>query len=245
MTLAPLHFSQLKHIGRSPLHYLHALTKPWADKRHFRIGRAVDMIHTGDTSKLVVYPGERRGKKWADFRDQPGRPVGTEIITEAERPDVYGMADALGKNADAMMLLRGERQRTFKWSIAGRECEGTPDCFTSRRVVDLKSTRCADPRKFKWDARKLGYHAQIAWYGNGLGASGLATQLDEHIIVAVESEEPYPVVIYELTPSDLELGTKLWRGWFETLRTCEESDYWPGYADGRVKLDLPVFMEEE
>lgn len=237
----PLHFSQLKHIAKSPLHYKHALSTAWKDKRHFRIGRAVDMLHTGNTEKLVIYPGERRGKKWADF--EKAQSPDAEIITEAEKVDIYGMAGALHRHAAALELLQGERQRTFQWDIAGRQCEGTPDCFTPVRVVDLKSTRCADPRRFRWDVRKLGYHAQLSWYANGLRAAGLA-QPEEHYIVAVESEAPYPVVVYRLSPTDLEQGTQLWRGWFETLRICEEANIWPGYSEATVALDLPVPEEE-
>lgn len=240
--LAPLHFSQLKHIARSPLHFKHALSTSRKDKRHFRIGRAVDMLHTGNTEKLIIYPGERRGKKWADF--EAAQPADAEIITESEKLDIYGMAGALHKRTDALDLLQGDRQRMFQWSIAGRPCEGTPDCFTWRRVTDLKSTRNADPRRFKWDARKLGYHAQLSWYAHGLRAAKLA-EPTECYIVAVESEAPYPVVVYQLTPDDLERGAKLWRGWFETLRTCEESDHWPGYTEGIVPLDLPIPEELE
>jgi len=239
--LEPLHFSQLKHIAKSPLHYRHELLSQRPDKRHFRLGRAIDCLLTGRKDGLVVYSGDRRGKAWKDFA---AANQGVEIITKAEEPSVLGMADAISNHQDALLLLVGERQLKFQWEIAGRRCEGTPDCFTPRRVVDLKSTRCADPRRFKWDARKLGYHAQLSWYGNGLAAAGLSKPT-EHIIIAVESDAPFPVVVFELTETDLELGTKLWRGWFETLRTCEESDEFPGYAVGRVPLDLPAFLEEE
>lgn len=240
--LAPLHFSQLKHIAKSPQHFRHELDNARQDKRHFRLGRALDCLITGRSGGIVVYDGERRGKKWAEFSAAQSQDA--EIITAAELPSVEGMANAIRGHQDALMLLVGERQHTFQWDIAGRRCEGTPDCFTPRRVVDLKSTRCADPKRFKWDARKLGYHAQLSWYGNGLAAAGLSKPT-EHFIVAVESEAPFPVVVFELTATDMELGTRCWRAWFETLRVCEESGDWPGYSVGRVPLDLPEFLEEE
>lgn len=138
-----------------------------------------------------------------------------------------------------MELLTGDRQQVTRWAMNGRSCQGTPDVFLRNRVVELKSTRSANPDWFQYDARKLAYHAQLAWYANGLVQAGRIDPNPKLFIVAVESTAPYPVTIFELTPQAVEAGNKLWRLWFERLLVCEASNTWPAYTEAVVPFDVP------
>lgn len=219
MTLHPLRFSQLKRIGQSPLHYVHALAFPPAQTRAMRIGSALDAL---------VY----QGISVDNVREM--------VKSEAERECVCGMFEALVSHGDAWELLHcGQTQRKIAWEIDGRACSGTPDVFDATRLVDLKSARSVHPGKFPWDARRLSYHAQLAWYQSGLRATGLSTAQDL-LLVTVENVAPHPVTVFELTPSAILQGEKQWRLWFETLRSCERSDEWPGYTQSRVPFDVPA-----
>jgi hypothetical protein len=230
----PLHFSQLKSMAQSPMHYQHALSVRREETRQMRLGSALDAGVFG-TRNVVVYPGDRRGKAWKEF--EAAHP-GDIIITAKEEPQVAGMARALLSRPDALELLRGERQKTLDWTLAGRACQGTPDAFTPDRIADLKSCESSSPERFPYKARRFGWIAQLAWYVEGLVQSGHARPAKSYL-VAVESTAPHPVTVFELTERALEQGTRTWRLWFERLRACEESNAWPAYAESFVPLDVP------
>lgn len=234
----PIHFSQLKAMGQSALHYRHRLENAAAETKALRLGRAVDAILFG-TCGVVGFDGQRRGKEWAAFAQAN---AGAICLNKTEHEQVLGMSDAIERHEEAMDLLStGTRQKLVEWTISGRSCAGTPDTFTEGRVVELKTCRSADPRRFVWDARRLGYHAQLSWYQEGLLQSGRARP-PLAFIVAVESIAPHPVTVFALTDRALDQGMRAWRLWFEQLRVCEESDAWPAYAEQAVPFDLP---EEE
>jgi hypothetical protein len=136
------------------------------------------------------------------------------------------------------LLETGTKQKELLWTYCGRECSSTPDVFTSARVADLKTSVSANPPKFVRDALRLGYHAQLAFYGEALRTLKLANPID-HYLVCVESSAPYPVVIYELSPRALDFGMRLCRTWMERLLVCEAEDFWPGYSEATVLLDVP------
>lgn len=238
MTLAPLHFSQLKAISRSPLHYQHGLSVPLDDTKSLRMGRAVDAILFG-TCGVVDYKGQRRGKEWEAFA---AANAGAICLNATEAAQVRGMAKALEQHSDAMFLLSGTRQKTIRWSISGRECEGTPDSFRGIVLADLKTCESSQPERFPWKGRRYAWHAQLTWYAEGLALSG-HTRPTELYNVAVESKAPHPVTVFELTERAKDEGNRTWRLWFERLRVCEESDTWPAYAQGRVPFDVPETEE--
>jgi len=105
-------------------------------------------------------------------------------------------------------------------------------------LADLKTCRSAHPDWFQWDARKMGYHAQLDWYGNGLERRGEGRPM-RSFLVAVENTPPHVVTIFEATERALLEGRKLWSLWFERLRVCEDSNEWPGYSQGAVPFDTP------
>jgi hypothetical protein len=236
--LQPLHYSQLKQIARSPLHYQHALSSPFAETKEMRMGSAVDAIIFG-TCGVVDYAGQRRGKEWQAFA---AANAGSICLNNTEAAQVRGMAKALEQHSDAMYLLNGKRQQKFRWTLAGRECEGTPDSYYPTILSDLKTCESSQPERFPYKARRFGWSAQLAWYEAGLRAAGLA-EPTVLCLVAVESRAPHPVTIFELTEKAKDEANRTWRLWFERLRVCEESDEWPGYAASRVPFDAVESVE--
>ncbi len=232
--LTPLRFSHLKAIARSPLHYQHALSCPLEDTKALRMGRAVDAILFG-TCGVVDYNGQRRGKEWAAFA---AANAGAICLNATEAAQVRGMAKALEQHSDAMFLLGGTRQKTIRWTLSGRACEGTPDSFQGIVLADLKACESSQPERFPWKGRRFAWHAQLCWYAEGLELSG-HTRPTELYNVAVESKAPHPVTVFELTERAKDEGARTWRLWFERLRVCEESGVFPSYAAGRVPFDVP------
>lgn len=234
----PVRFSNLKHMGTSPAHYLHAAEHGIGRTGALEHGNAVDAMVYG-TSPVVAYPGpQRRGAEFEAFREKNPDAI---ILTKTEHARATAVAQALERCPRALFVREGTRQQRIHWRIGGRDCAGTPDTFTARHVSDLKTCQSSSPEQFIWAVRRYSYHAQLAWYMNGLLQSGTASP-QEAYLVAVESRPPHPVTVFRLTEHTLEQGTRTWRLWWERLQVCEQSNEWPGYAQDVVPLDL---MDDE
>jgi hypothetical protein len=233
----PVRFSNLKCMGASPEHYLQAIQGGFVATPSMQLGSAVDALVYA-TQPVVAYPGPvRRGKAYDAFLLEHDHAI---VLTAKDLALAHGMARGIERNPKAVLVRDGQRQRTIEWKINGRACRGTPDVFTLRTVSDLKTTQCSDPDRFRWHARKYAYHAQLAWYRNGLVLSELASP-EEAFIVAVESKRPHTTTVFRLTERALEIGNRTWRLWWERLMVCEDSEHFPGYREGIVDLDIDEY----
>jgi len=233
--LSPVRWSNLKELRRSPAHYAYSLTAPRKETPAMRLGTAVHRLVLGGEA-LPVYDGTRRGKEWDAFKAQ--HDDGATIITADEAETAQNIADAVMANEHAARVLTGDHERRIQWEIAGRACVGTPDVIGVGFLSDLKTTVDSSPARLPFQARRMGYHAQLAWYRSGYGAfTGLDTSEFDLYVVAVESKPPHPVTVFQLTPSAIEMGERTWRSCFEQLLVCEASDSWPGYTSAIQPLD--------
>ena len=247
--LPALRISDLKRIGQSPAHYKAAADK---EASHLDKGSAVHSVLLGgqricyfDRQTESGKQAPRNGKFWEQFQaDNPD----ALILTRDEYFSTMGMVSAVQACPEAMRVLDGVKEQTMRWDIQGRACRGTPDVRCDQYITELKTTRSSDPRRFMWDALKLGYHAQLAWYLDGALKARVGTP-DVAYVVAVESSAPYVVTVFRATDRALEMGRRTYRSWFERLLNCEATDEWPGYVQTVVELDVPdrdgdAFTEE-
>jgi exodeoxyribonuclease VIII len=233
---APVRFSALKHIQRSPAHYAAIAESATDETISMRLGSAGHAILL--EQPIAVYTGKvRRGKAWETFEEEH---VGQVVVNQREHDEARRMVDSIMKHRDARQLIFSDdaaMEKRLEWSALGRSCAGTPDVRTGRYVVDLKTTRCSEPSKFNRDGTWRYYHAQLAWYLDGVVASGIGKP-SEAYIVAVESTKPWPVTVLRLTDRALDQGRRLCRLWLERLLQCERANYWPGYVEGIVDFDV-------
>ncbi len=234
-----MRISDLKRIGQSPAHYKAATETAGS---HIDRGSAVHSVLLG--GQHVTYydrttddgkAAPRRGQHWEAFKAAHPDSL---ILTRAEVEQVDGMVQAVRACPEAMRVLDGVKEQTMRWDIQGRACRGTPDVRCDQYITELKTTRSSDPRRFMWDALKLGYHAQLAWYLDGALKARVGTP-DVAYVVAVESAAPYVVTVFRATERALEMGRRTYRSWFERLLNCEATDEWPGYVQTVVELDVP------
>lgn len=238
--LAPVRFSRLKYIAQSPAHYIHEVTNPRGPSVAMRRGSYTDALLFETTAAWAVFEGSRRGKAWDAFELAN---TTKQTITQAEVEPCMEMARSLRRNREAMELLGdGVRQQTLGWKFLGRECAGTPDVRNASRVVDLKTTRSADPRRFVRDGLFRAYHAQLAWYLDAVSLCGVGKP-SEAYIVAVESTPPHPVTVLRLTDNAIDAGRRACRLWLERLIACEQADHWPGYVECSVDFDVETEVE--
>jgi hypothetical protein len=234
-------------MGRAPRFYLHSLTREW-DSAPARLGRCTHLkIHKN--APYLVYPGERRGKAWKAFYEAN---KGVEIFTAKEAAKADNMADSVMSDPVARELYESSAasaklEHTIHWRIGNRECQSTPDLFNADVEVDLKTSRCCKPGIFdaRWgDLRKMAYHGQLAFYADAIAyywqnnrPVPIRTNPTRHI-VAVESEEPHLVSVFNIKPALIEEGRALYSSWFQQLLVCEESNVWPSYSQHAIDVDV-------
>lgn len=239
--MRPVHFSQLKHMAQSPAHYRQSVTGGWPDEPHLRFGRGGHAVILNQP--WAVFTGKvRRGKEWEAFKADN---QGAVWLNEKELAQATALAEAVQCHPEARRLLYSAdavTEQRIEWDIMGRACAGTPDVRTARYVVDLKTTKCSHPERFVRDATFRSYHAQLAWYLDGVRLSGLGTPTEAYI-VAVESTPPHPVTVLRLTDNAIDQGRRLCRIWLERVLGCERDDRWPGYVESIVPLDVETDLE--
>jgi hypothetical protein len=231
----PVHFTRLKLMARSPAHYLAGGKPPTAAMEN---GTALHSVLLGG-KPFIVYDGIRRGKGWEQFAADH---EDATILNPAGHEKVLGMAESISHHKEAMRLLEGRREVELDWQFLGRACAGRVDVIGPGYLTELKSCSTAHPDRFQWQALRMGYHAQLAWYREGVVSRRLGTPTELYI-VAVESSAPYPVTVMRLTERAIEHGQKAFRLWMERLLQCEAADYWPGYTEAIVDLDVPEDVE--
>lgn len=220
-------FHRLRKMAMSPAHYLAGLHASDKSTEAMKRGSLVHALALGQPT--VVWPGKvRRGKAWDAFQANHTNAL---IASVREHNDAQPIVAAIRSNADACALLAGATEVEVEWRVGERACAGRIDVVANGRIAELKTTRCAHPDVFMRQARHLNYHAQLAWYADGLGVS------TAHI-VAVESIAPYAVSVFKLTERTLEEGRRTYRSWFEKLMVCERTNEWPGYAQSVVDFDV-------
>lgn len=231
----PLRFSRLKHMAASPLHYWQSVQDNKDDTIAMRFGRGVHALVLG--LPVIRWTGKtRQGAKWEAFKAQH---ADKEILSTKEWDRAHGIYEAIKRHplANDILFDGTVLEETIEWELNGRKCTSRPDARrTTDRLIDLKTTKCAEPRKFERDAMFRGYHAQFSFYGRAM-AERFGAFPKESLCVAVETVKPFPITVLKLTPAALQEGEKCWRAWFEQVLVCESAGRYPAYTDVIENLD--------
>lgn len=225
-----IHFTNLKQFALSPAHY-----KASFGQESTRSMARGSLVHAVLLDKFdgVVWEGKRTTNAWKDFeatyRDK-------WIVTASEMAEARTVAQAVRRDPIAAPLLIGLTEFDFVWEIDGRKCKGTMDVNGGTFINEIKTTRCAHPEWFQREALRRKYHAQVAWYLDGLMTPGRSCT--DSYITAVESKPPYAVTVFKLTDRLLDDGRARYRSWWEQLRVCEASNEWPAYTQSMVDFDV-------
>lgn len=252
--------SGLKHIARSPLHYLSAINEPTEPTAAMLLGMAV---HTAvlepDTlaSRYVVLPDDRPNRPSQRQRDakKPSSETlyaidwwdaferehaGKTIMSSEDMAVVKEMAGSVLLHPVAWDILQaGKAEQSVFWidEETGAECKARIDWLRGAYPADLKTTDSAAPDDFVRSVVKYRYHCQAAMYLDGLAANGL--HADDFPFIVVEKAPPYAVAVYMLDEAAITEGRRLYRRDLATYQWCKATDSWPGYPQEIRELSLP------
>lgn len=231
---APVRWSNLRWMRQSPAHYLHHLKNPSPPTAAMRIGAYAHRLALGGPRPFCTYDGIRRGKDWEAFKEL-AELDSLEIVSTAEAAAAEGCAEALRLHPIAGNMLDEARSEVpVAWTMAGRECRGTVDLIGRDWIAEVKVTD-ANPNRLPWQAQKMGWLGQLAWYAAGVTPMESLSLY----IIAVEPKPPHPVTVMCLTEAAREAGERLWNSLFNQLLVCEASDDWPAYTSAVLPLDVP------
>lgn len=240
-----VNWSTLKELRRSPKHYRHRLAVPREDSPSLAMGRAVHTaVFEPDRFALdyAVFKGEvRRGKEWDAFKASHANDT---ILKLDEYQRCIAIRDAVRRHPLAAPYLeRGSAEQTVQWTDpeTGLPCKMRVDFLSASKpaLLDLKTTRTIEYAPFASTACRLGYHCQMAFYRRGIKA---CTGSDlPVVIVAVETEAPHDVAVFEYGEDALYAGDHEIASLLTRLAYHRETDTWPGmYAEEQV-LELPAW----
>jgi len=250
--LPGLRFSDLCRIGTSPLHYQHrADADTRTDTPAMAMGRAIHAAVLEPDEYASQYT--RRPGEWSDWRTKAAQAwrseqeaAGVTVLGADDWRRVERIARAVHADPHACRYLKaGDAEHVIEWQRDdGRHCKARLDWLGTAAdgaavVVDLKTTRLQSLAQFGAAAARYYYHAQLAWYLDGIAGNGADATATARIIT-VSTLAPYDVVVYRLTAEVLEHGRGLIAEWLAVLDECERTDIWPGIADGAEReLRLP------
>lgn len=246
--------SQIKVLGRSPLHYFDQFLAKDREKREptpaMLMGTA---LHTAVLepelwdSTIAVPPQsfDRRSKAGRELAAEFERESAGKIVLSPEDADqVRRMADAVRSHPAAGFLLElpGRREASYTWKdpATGLECKTRPDWHSEDRriVVDVKTTRDASRAEFAKSIANLDYHVQAAWNQDAIGA-------EQFITIAVENTRPYAVAVYPASGGMIAAGMRRIEAAMTLLAECHASGRWPGYGDLVAEpIELPGWCRD-
>ncbi len=247
-------WSNLSHLRKSPAHYLHTLTNKRKDTSALNTGSALHtLVFEPETyaERFTTYTaskskGEGARKAWEAFQTEAkGR--GLTILDADEEARAQGCATAIRTKARAYIApSKGRAEIPITWTDpeTGLLCKARLDWLTiDRLLIDLKSTRSTDEHAFANQAWKLGYFHQQMFYSMGVAAATGCT-LDEvpFLFVAVESEAPYDVAMFEPCEETRYAALEDVRKLLAQLAECQRRQMWPGRYDGPRMLKAPAYV---
>jgi hypothetical protein len=213
---------------RTPAHYQH-------DKAHPKTSDAFDLgtvthslILEGDESGVAVLDFAAWTTKAAKEAREESRAAGKIPLLTKDWEQVNAMRDSVMAHPLAReAFTKHLAEQSVFWEENGMTLKCRPDAWRPGSLIDLKTTRDANPNEFGKTAHEYGYHQSAAHYIDGVKAA-TGEELPFRFVL-VEKTAPYLVSVVELDIEAINLGRQLNDRAKRIYRECVETDTWPGY----------------
>ena len=245
--------SGAKQLLRSPSHYIAAKAKPVEPTAAMKLGTVVHtLILEPDKAAIEIavcpkFDLRTTFGKTGQAEFEAGA-LGKLVINE----DVYARASRIADAVLAHVFIKenltggGDVEAVMLWRQHGVNCKARTDLLQGASIFDVKTCQDASPEGFARQIATYSYHIQAAHYAAGY-REVTGWDLDRFIFIAVESEAPYAVGIYQLDPRSLQSGRILiGRASDAYKRALEmmESGVTPAsYADDVIELSIPNWAQ--
>ena len=235
--ISPMGHSRLCGYKESPAHYKASLTKVFKPSAAMTLGSAIHCMILEPhlfTRQYAIMPRtfkDKRAKGYKDWYDNFG--VGKVVIDEATHakvvnatssvlthPDIYdyfasGVSEHVGIATDTETGIR-MKIRMDKYH---------PE---QKVIVDLKTTsKNIASKQYLNSIAEYNYIVQAAYY------SDVAEIIDgdehQYLLIAVETEPPFSVIMYMMDHGTIQLGRRTYRKYLDKHKECLDSGKYPGY----------------
>lgn len=172
---------------------------------------------------------------------------GKIVLTIDQFSQLGKMVNLIKKHEIVTTLLD---EAVFEQSIfwtdkeTGLQFKARPDIWSSRMIVDLKTTKEASPFAFTRSALSNGYYLQAGMMFEACKAIGKPFEM--FVILACEKEEPHVPAVFMMHEEALQFGIDQFNAYKKKLKICLETNKWDGYPV--LELGIPKYAtinEEE
>lgn len=228
---------------RTPAHWKWERDNP-VHKDAYDIGTlAHSLILEDDTSlHAVIDVPDKLGNKWK-IPATEAKAKGLIPVTPKEWAGIEAMRDSVMAHPLARAAFTGHRaEESVFWEEGPLMLKCRPDAWKPGLLVDLKTTRDANPNEFGKTAHEYGYHQSAAHYTDGVFAA--TGERLPFIFVLVEKTAPYLVSVVQLDDEAIDAGRLLNARAKEIYTDCLAADTWPGY-ESNEPIRLPYWAARE
>lgn len=243
--------SGLDKVRKSPAHFRFSIENPQAPTLPMTLGNAT---HFGVFQPELLYRHYFARPEGIDGRTKEGKEklselgkqhAGKIMLSSDDFGTVEGIMRAVRGHKLASQLISGGRAEMT--AIAedpetGAMCKARPDYMREDDILlDLKTTTEAGFFAFQRSVKAFRYHVQAAFYLDTVNRALGHEQYKRFILVVVEKEAPYGVVLYELDPEAIRIGRLEYRADLETYANCLKTNSWPSYPESLLTMTVPVY----
>jgi hypothetical protein len=155
---------------------------------------------------------------------------GKIILSDDQFAKVSKMVELISQHEIVMTLLdEAAFERSIFWTDkeTGLQFKARPDIWSSKMVVDLKTTNDASAHSFMRSALSYGYYLQAGMAFEACKAIGEPFEM--FVILACEKEAPHVPAIYIMKDEALQFGIDQFTAYKHKLKSCLDSNKWEGY----------------
>lgn len=192
------------------------LLEPSLFSKEYAVSYKIDRRTTKGKEEYKIFMAENEGKIF---------------LSEDEFNKVNKMV-CLVKEHEVVTTLLDEAQ--FEQSIfwtdkeTGIQFKTRPDIWSSKVIVDLKTSWDTNNYSFMRSALKYGYYLQAGMAFEACKAIGKPFEM--FVVLAVEKEEPYAPSVFMMTDEALQFGIDQFHSYKRKLKECLDNDKWPAYS---------------
>lgn len=211
------------------------------------LGKAAHATALGAGPTLIVWQYDGRTKDGKAERAEYAPYIAAEevvAVTEVERDQITGMADALRAEPTVRKMLDVSRAEVSAfWTDGEVWCRARYDLLSDDESLDYKTTQDVSLRAFGKSMASYGYHQQAEFYLRGLRALAHPAADKPLRFICQETEPPYLVQIH--TPDEMAMQTAqlLNDRAIRLYAQCKASGVWPGYPalEAAEPASLPAY----
>lgn len=171
-----------------------------------------------------------------------------KIVSINDYKQSSAMAQSIQSHPVASSILsqKKEVEMSYFWTNKNCiNCKCRPDitCKDLQFIADIKTTDDASEFNFARDCIKYGYHIQAAHYLSGCSVVD-GVEYKKFILIVVEKNEPYDVMIYDMDTSFFDIGNKKIELAMQRFIDNQMPGKYQGRSDQIITLYPPAYAVE-